>query len=117
MGRKLANLYHLPRIGESSSTLINHNVTVAGHRTSIRLEPAMWMALQEICRREAKSLHELVTEIAQERQQSTLTAAIRVSLLTYFRAAATEEGHRRAGHGTRLAHLVLGPAASPHRPV
>jgi predicted DNA-binding ribbon-helix-helix protein len=81
-----------------ASTLRSGNVTVAGRRTSIRLEPAMWQALREISTREGKSTHALVTEIAQGRAQSSLTAAIRVFLLDYFRAAATEEGHRRAGH-------------------
>ena len=80
------------------STLRSGNVTVNGRRTSIRLEPAMWQALREISAREGKTLHALVTEIEQARAQSSLTAAIRVFLLDYFRAAATEEGHRRAGH-------------------
>lgn len=31
--------------------------------------------------------------------QTSLTAAIRVFLMLYYRAAATDEGHRRAGHG------------------
>jgi predicted DNA-binding ribbon-helix-helix protein len=82
-----------------SSTLINRNVTVAGHRTSMRLEPTMWEALHQICRREGKALNELVTEIDRQRVESSLTAAIRVHLLRYFCAAATDEGHRLAGHG------------------
>lgn len=81
------------------STLVNRNVTVGNHRTSIRLEPAMWEALHQICRREGKTLHELVTEIERERAQSSLTAAIRVYVMTYYKDAATDEGHRRAGHG------------------
>lgn len=83
----------------SGSTLINRNVTVAGHRTSIRLEPAMWDALRQICERERKPCNELVTEIDRQRVESSLTAAIRVYLLRYFSAAATDEGHRLAGHG------------------
>lgn len=58
----------------------------------------MWQALREISSREGKSMHALVTEIERHRAQSSLTAAIRVYLLDYFRAAATEDGHRRAGH-------------------
>jgi len=88
------------RVGSTRSTLVNRNVTVEGHRTSIRLEPAMWEALAMVCKRESKNMNELVTGIARGRNQSTLTAAIRVFLLTYFQAAATDEGHLRAGHGT-----------------
>lgn len=83
----------------SHSTLVNRNVTVAGHRTSIRLEPSMWNALALVCAREKKTMNELVTLIAHNRDQSTLTAAMRVFLITYYQAAATDEGHRLAGHG------------------
>ena len=89
---------------KASSTLVNRNVTVGDRRTSMRLERAMWDALHEICRREGKGLNELVTDIDAQRTESSLTAAIRVYLLRYFSAAATDEGHRLAGHGERRAH-------------
>lgn len=94
-------------LSRSASTLINRNVTVSGRRTSMRLEPAMWEALQQICSREGKTLNELVTEIDRMRSESSLTAAIRVYLLGYFRAAATDEGHRLAGHGGRPRHFPV----------
>lgn len=74
--------------GRRRSTLISSNVTVAGHRTSVRLEPAMWDALAYVCKAEQKSVHRLVSEIAQRQDESSLTAAIRVYLMRYFRAAA-----------------------------
>jgi predicted DNA-binding ribbon-helix-helix protein len=84
-----------------SSTLISRNVTVNGHRTSIRLEPAMWEGLTEICRREKLSLHQLAGMIAERKGAATFfTAAVRVFAMSYFRTAATEEGHRVAGHGS-----------------
>ena len=82
-----------------ASTLINRNVTVMGRRTSVRLEQPMWDALEEICRRERKVMNQLVTEIEHSRQESSLTAAIRVTIMLYFKNAATERGHVRAGHG------------------
>jgi len=88
-----------PEGGNGPLRLVSGNVRVCGKRTSVRLEPALWDALREICRREGKSLHDLITEIAEQRIQSTLTASIRVFLMSYFKAAATEDGHRRAGHG------------------
>jgi predicted DNA-binding ribbon-helix-helix protein len=94
-------------LSRSASTLINRNVTVAGRRTSMRLEPAMWEALQQLCRREGKTLNELVTEIDRQRSESSLTAAIRVYLLRYFCAAATDEGHRLAGHGVLQRHFPV----------
>lgn len=94
-------------LSRSASTLVNRNVTVGGRRTSMRLEPTMWEALQQVCARESKTLNELVTEIDRQRQESSLTAAIRVYLLRYFRAAATDEGHRLAGHGSPGRHLPV----------
>jgi len=103
--KQQGSFYETERAAESSyavtrdSTLVSGNVTVAGRRTSIRLEPQMWGALREICAREGKTVHMLVTEIDRDRAASSLTAAIRVHVMDYFRVAATEDGHRRAGHG------------------
>ncbi len=85
--------------GKGASTLVNRNVTIGGRRTSVRLEPAMWDALEEICQRENLTPHELCENIDKFRQASSLTAAIRVFVVSYFRVAATEEGHANIGHG------------------
>ena len=86
--------------GRPKSTLVSRNITVQKRRTSVRLEPEMWVALKEISERENCSIHDVCTLISLRKNQKTsLTAAIRVFLMLYFRAATTEEGHRRAGHG------------------
>jgi predicted DNA-binding ribbon-helix-helix protein len=76
-----------PRRGGNGSTLVIHNVVVAGHRTSVRLEPVMWDALREIARKRQRSLNDLVTEIDRDRDASSLTAAIRVYIVDYYRSA------------------------------
>ncbi len=81
------------------TTLVSRNITLSNRRTSIRLEPEMWDALGEICSRESSTVHEIVARIDRERSQSGLTAGVRVFILDYFRAAATEEGHARVAHG------------------
>jgi predicted DNA-binding ribbon-helix-helix protein len=88
-----------PDSPRSRSSLVPRNVVVAGRRTSIRLERAMWDAFHEILAREGISAAQLVTYVARGRRASTLTAAIRVYIMHYFRVAATETGHREAGHG------------------
>lgn len=66
----------------------------------------MWQALKDVSVREHCSIHLLCSLIAQrKRVQSSLTAAVRVFVMLYYRAASTEEGHARAGHGT-LAQLA-----------
>lgn len=82
------------------STLISRNITVSGRRTSVRLEPEMWTALREISRREQCKVHDICSLIhLRKNPKTSLTAAIRVFLMLYYRAAATDEGHKRAGHG------------------
>ena len=81
------------------SSLVNRNIVVAGRRTSVRLEAVLWEALAEICQRERLTIHQLCGSIAAEKDGSNLTAAIRLFAFNYFRSAATEEGHREAGHG------------------
>lgn len=82
------------------SRLQSRNVTVGGHRTSLRLEQDVWDALEEICARETLNVHELCTHIEKQRDVSSRTASVRAYVLSYFRAAASDTGHIRAGHGT-----------------
>jgi predicted DNA-binding ribbon-helix-helix protein len=81
--------------------LINRNVTVNGRRTSLRLEPEMWDALEEVAKREGVRVSDVVSRIDRDLRGpgSGLTARVRVFVLGYFRAAATENGHLNAGHG------------------
>jgi predicted DNA-binding ribbon-helix-helix protein len=76
------------------STLINRNITLKGRRTSLRLEPDMWEALFEICVRENCPIGELCTQIDEAKEDSSLTAAIRVYILIYFRNAAASDQPR-----------------------
>lgn len=85
---------------QPKSTLISRNVTIMGRRTSVRLEPEMWMVLKEISKREKCTIHDLCSLTSLRKNENTsLTAAIRVFLMLYFRASSTEDGHQRAGHG------------------
>lgn len=105
------------KVKPGRSTLVSRNVTIAGHRTSIRLEPEMWSGLAEISRRERMIMHEVCTAVATHKKEATsLTAAIRVFVMAYFRSAATEDGHNKAGHGYGgliAAAAAVVPAAPP----
>ena len=70
------------------SSLVIRNIVVEGHRTSVRLEPVMWEALHDIARRQNVTIHMLVTDIDRRRTASSLTAAIRVYIVDFYRAAA-----------------------------
>ena len=68
------------------------NIVVGGHRTSVRLEPLMWDALLEIARQRETNVNQLVTEIDRQRNSSSLTAAIRVYIVAFYRSAAAQAG-------------------------
>jgi predicted DNA-binding ribbon-helix-helix protein len=93
-----------------SSRLVNRNVTANRGRTSMRLEPELWDALQEICDRERVSIGEIVRRIEKHGHPGGRTSAVRVHVLGYFRSAATEAGHRLADHGD--APIETGGAAN-----
>jgi len=64
--------------------LILKNIRVGSHRTSIRLEPTMWDALDDVCAREDLSIQEICTAVAAVCEGS-LTSAIRAFLIDYYR--------------------------------
>ena len=60
--------------------------SIAGHRTSIALEPEFWLALEEIASTRSLSLAGLVREIDETREAANLSSAIRLSILAWYRA-------------------------------
>jgi predicted DNA-binding ribbon-helix-helix protein len=84
------------------SSLVIRNIVVGGHRTSVRLEPVMWEALHDIARRRQITIHDLVTDIERARTASSLTAAIRVYIVDFYRAAALSAGQAPAARPSRL---------------
>lgn len=97
------------------TSLINRNVMVGKARTSMRLEPELWSALEEICHREGMTLACLITSLSPSDVGATAaesrTSAVRVYALNYFREAANEKGHKAAGHGA-----LDGPQATGWQP-
>lgn len=77
--------------------LVSRNVTVNGHRTSLRLERATWEALEEIAANEGKSIHEVCSMVEDLRRGSSRTAAVRAFIVTYYRTAATNAGASFSG--------------------
>jgi predicted DNA-binding ribbon-helix-helix protein len=62
-----------------------HSVLVAGHATSITLEPEFWDALKEIAAAEGRSLNALVEEVDRERE-GNLSSALRLFVLRRLKA-------------------------------
>ncbi len=66
-------------MAEPASGLIKRSVTIAGHRTSVSLEPVFWDALVRAAEEEGRSVNALVAEI-DEARTTNLSSAIRVWL-------------------------------------
>lgn len=64
---------------------LKRSLTIAGHRTSLSLEPEFWSALQEAASRQRIPLAALVAEIDKTRGRRNLSSAIRVWLLEAMR--------------------------------
>ncbi len=67
---------------------VKHSLTIAGHATSLTLEPIFWDALQAAATAEGKSLAALVAEI-DEARTTNLSSAVRVWLFQRALAAAS----------------------------
>jgi len=61
------------------------SLTIAGHRTSIALEPEFWAALYTVAAARDLPVSQLIAEIDQSRQTGNLSSAIRVAVLQHFR--------------------------------
>ncbi len=70
---------------------IKRSVTIAGHRTSITLEPEFWSALKEMACTRKVSVNELVRSIDAARDRESprgLSSEVRVHVLAHFKTAA-----------------------------
>ena len=60
---------------------LKRSITIAGHRTSLSLEPEFWAALLAEAAKRNQSIASLVGEIDRSRGTRNLSSAIRVWLL------------------------------------
>jgi predicted DNA-binding ribbon-helix-helix protein len=69
---------------------VKRSVRIAGHPTSVSLEPEFWDALKEIAKRRGLSMNELVAEIDTGRS-TNLSSALRVYVLKSINARPSGE--------------------------
>jgi len=70
----------------SDDSIRKRSVLVAGHATSVSLEPEFWAALREIALRRGLSLNALISEVDSGRAGRNLSSALRVHVLQQLRA-------------------------------
>lgn len=57
------------------------SLKIAGHATSVSLEPEFWQALEDIAKKRNISLPALIAEIDKTKSAGNLSSAIRVYIL------------------------------------
>ena len=89
--------------------LLCKNVTINGHRTSLRLEQTIWDAFNEICQREGLTVHQLFALIENHRQGSSRTSAVRTFIVNYLRAQVSKNNlHRKVNLSLILSEKFSG---------
>lgn len=61
------------------------SLTIAGHRTSIAIEPEFWAGLEAMAHGDGKSLAALIGEIDEQREVANLSSAVRLAVLAWYR--------------------------------
>ena len=65
---------------------LKRSLTIAGHQTSLSLEPEFWAAFKQYAERDKKSIATLVGEIDERRGARNLSSAIRVWILKQYQS-------------------------------
>jgi predicted DNA-binding ribbon-helix-helix protein len=78
--------------GPGQVRIVKRSVTVAGHSTSVSVEEPFWHCLKDMARERGESVNGLVALIDAERRTGNLSSAIRLAVLSHYRARAQGEG-------------------------
>jgi predicted DNA-binding ribbon-helix-helix protein len=66
--------------------IIKRSVAIAGHRTSVSLEPEFWEGLKQMAVEQGISLAAMIAEIDQKRSNPNLSSALRIAVLAFYQA-------------------------------
>ncbi|RUT35140.1 aryl-sulfate sulfotransferase [Arsenicitalea aurantiaca] len=61
------------------------SLSIAGHRTSLALEPEFWAALEAMAEARGVPITTLIREIDEARPAANLSSAVRVAALGWYR--------------------------------
>ena len=63
---------------------VKKSMIIAGHATSLSLEPVFWQALEAMAKARSLSLRALIEEIDTAPRAASLSSALRVRALLYY---------------------------------
>ncbi|HEY9010047.1 MAG TPA: ribbon-helix-helix domain-containing protein [Devosia sp.] len=61
------------------------SLSIAGHRTSIALEPEFWAGLEAMAAARGMPLTALIREIDETREIPNLSSSLRIAVLNFYR--------------------------------
>ncbi|KKC30947.1 ribbon-helix-helix domain-containing protein [Devosia psychrophila] len=64
------------------------SLSIAGHRTSIALEPEFWAALEAMAAEKAQPMAALIRDIDEQRDTANLSSAARLAVLRWYQGQA-----------------------------
>ena len=68
------------------------------------MEEELWEALNDVCRCESMTIHELCSLIDNRRHGSSRTSSVRTFIIAYFRIAASNGGFAGRGEAADNSH-------------
>lgn len=60
------------------------SITIAGHRTSVALEPEFWTFIERMAAEQQLSLADFIAQIDETRAQTNLASALRLAVLNWL---------------------------------
>jgi predicted DNA-binding ribbon-helix-helix protein len=96
------------------SITIPRSVFISGRKTSVRLEHAFWVGLQEIADKRFMTLPGLIATIEAQRKYQNRSSALRLFVLEYYRCQVTDPPKTNSGIS---APIPLPLIASPPEPL
>lgn len=75
----------MPRQRGGTRAIVKRSVKIAGHATSVSLEPAFWEALRAIAGGRGIALASLIAAADSERAGNNLSSALRLLVLESYR--------------------------------
>lgn len=61
------------------------SITIAGHATSVSLEPAFWDALKDMAAAQGQSVPDLIRAYDAQSREASLSSTLRVAILNWAR--------------------------------
>jgi predicted DNA-binding ribbon-helix-helix protein len=79
------------------SLTIPRSIFIAGRKTSVRLESAFWVGLEEIAAKRLMTLPGLISVIDAQRQHQNRSSALRLFVLEHYRSQVADGPEASSG--------------------